>query len=133
MTMIMREGKLCVSVKQDWLIWCEFDTVVPPMNVHRCCQEKVTIKSRRPFTGGLMETDLGMLEALKWEHIDVPSAKRDVRRPLHASVKCDTCTSDADVSLSSVTKEKKFVFVSTSTGGRKSHACQCVSLPCSCC
>lgn len=49
----------------------------------------------------------------------MPSPKRDFRRPLHASVKCDTCTMDADVLLASVMKENKIVLVCGAREGKR--------------
>lgn len=57
----------------------------------------------------------------------MPSPKWDQSRRLQASVKCDTCTSDADASLSSVMKENKIVFLRVREGERAMHVdvCSC--------
>lgn len=62
----------------------------------------------------------------------MPSPKQDLHQYLHASVKCDTFTRDADGLLSSVMKVNRIVFVCTSKGERMSDTCRCVSLPCWC-
>lgn len=77
--------------------------------------------------GGLMEMDLDMLVTLRYECTDVPSPKQDLHQYLHASAKCDTCTSDADGLLSSVMKVNRIAFVCTSKGERKSDMSMCVA------